>query len=151
MVELCLKYCAVPTIVIGDDGLGAIHNAIGTADVVDEPPETIEILAMLIENRVEASDCDYTEEQLRPLHRAAIRKNVSVTHFLLEKNPGMVNMVDAEGRTALYHACATPNQKIALVEELVNRKADFGGMARPRMTDCDGQSIIRYLDGKNVK
>ena len=106
---------------------------------------------MLIKNRVEASACDDTKEQLRPLHRAAITKNVSATRFLLAKNPGMVNMVDAEGRTALYHACATPNQKMALVEELVNRKADFGGMARPHITDCDGQSIIRYLDGKDLR
>ena len=106
---------------------------------------------MLIENRVEASDCDYTKERLRPLHRAAITKNVSATRFLLKKNPGMVNLVDAEGRTALYHACATPNQKQPLVEELVNRRADFGGMARPPMTGCDGQSIIRYLDGKHIK
>ena len=106
---------------------------------------------MLIENGVEASACDYTEDRLRPLHRAAIRKNVSATRFLLEKNPDMVNMVDAKGRTALYHACEQPSQKKPLIRELVDRKADFGGRARPRMTGCDGQSIIRFLNSKGLK
>lgn len=150
MVKLCLDYSADPT-VTGDDGLGAIHNAIGTADVMHDPPETKEILSLLIDKGVDASARDSTKEQLRPLQRAAMTKNVSATKFLLEKNPDMVNLVDAEGRTALYHACATPNQKLALIKELVDQKADFAGKPRPSMPDSDGQMIVRYLDEKGLK
>ncbi|KAL9609065.1 MAG: hypothetical protein Q9167_006144 [Letrouitia subvulpina] len=96
VVKLCLEYSADPT-VTGEDGLGAIHNAIGTADMIHEPSEIIEILTLLIEQGVEASARDPTKEQLRPLHRAVMTKNVSVTKFLLEKDPDMINLVDAEG------------------------------------------------------
>ena len=116
-----------------------------------EPQETIDILALLIREGVEPSARDSTKEQLRPLHRAAMTKNASAAKFLLEKDPGMVNLVDAGGMTALYHACATPNQKMALIEELVDKDADFAGKSRPPMPDCDGQSIARYLDKKNLK
>ncbi|KAL8719790.1 MAG: hypothetical protein Q9225_003251 [Loekoesia sp. 1 TL-2023] len=150
VVKLCLDYSADPT-VTGEDGLGAIHNAIGTADVLHEPPAVKEILNMLIDQGVDASAPDSTKEKLRPLHRAVMTKNVSATKFLLEKNPDMVNMVDAEGKTALYHACATPNQKMALIEELVDKHADFAGKPRPLMPDCDGQAITRYLDKKDFK
>lgn len=106
---------------------------------------------MLIDQGVDASAPDFTKEQLRPLHRAVMTKNVSATKFLLKKGPDMVNLVDAEGKTALYHACATPNQKMALIEELVGKHADFAGKPRPPMPDCDGQAIARYLDTRDLK
>lgn len=150
VVQLCLDYSADPTIT-GDDGLGAIHNAIGTADnVIHEPPETIEILILLIDQGVEASAPDCTKERLRPLHRAVMTKNVSATRFLLKKNPDMVNLLDKNGKTALYHACATPNQKLALIEELVDKNANFADKPRPSMPDCDGQMITRYLDERHL-
>lgn len=150
IVELCLVRFADPT-VTGDDGLGAIHNAIGTADVMQESSETREILAMLIDKGVDPSACDCTEEQLRPLHRAAMTKNVDATKFLLRKCPDKVNLVDAQGRTALYHACATPNQKMLLIKELVHRNANFASKPRPPMPDRDGREIAGYLDGKGLK
>lgn len=136
---------------IGDDDLGSIHNAIGTADVEDEPPEIVEILTLLINQGVEASARDYTKEQLTPLNHAAMTKNIGVPKFLLEKAPAAVNLTDADGRTALYQACATPNQKRALIEELVDRNADFAGKPRPQMPDPVGQIIARYLDEKGLK
>lgn len=150
IVKLCLSKSADPT-VTGDDGLGAIHNAIGTADVMQESWETVEILDMLIDKGVDSSACDCTGEKLRPLHRAAITKNVGATRFLLEKCPDRVNQVDAKGRTALYHACATPNQKMPLIEELVHRNANFASKPRPPMPDRDGKTIPAYLDGKDLK
>lgn len=149
VVVTCLDYSADPTVVDGY-GLGTIHNAIGTADGHDSP-ETLKILALLIDHGVEASARDSTKERFRPLHRAAMTKNVSATRFLLDKDPEMVNLVDAEGRTALYQACATPNQKMALVKELIERHADFAGKPRPLMPDCRGQSIGRYLDEKGLE
>ena len=116
-----------------------------------EPSETIEILDMLIKQGVEASARDSTTAQLRPLHRAAMTKNVSATMFLLGKDPDMVNLGDVEGKTALLHACSTPSQKMALVEELVHKKANFGGMGRPQMPDHDGQAIARYLDEQGIE
>ena len=150
VVKLCLDKFADPT-VTGDDGLGAIHNAIGTADVVQEASETRDILAMLIDKGVDPSACDCTKERLRPLHRAAMWRKVGATRFLLERYPDNVNLVDAEGRTALYHACETPNQKQPLIEELVHRGANFAGKPRPPMPDRDGRKIARYLDGMNLK
>lgn len=150
VVVTCLDYSADPTVVDGD-GLGTIHNAIGTADIEHDSPETLDILAVLIDHGVEASARDATKERFRPLHRAAMTKNVSATRFLLDKDPEMVNLVDAEGRTALYQACATPNQKMALIRELMGRHADFAGKPRPLMPDCHGQSIGRYLDEKGLK
>lgn len=116
-----------------------------------EPPEIVDILTLLIRQGVKASARDFTKEQLRPLHRAAITKNVSATRFLLEKDPDMVNLVDAEGKTALYQACLTPNQKVALVEELLNKNADFAGKPRPPMPDHDGQLIARCLDERKIE
>ncbi|KAL8968571.1 MAG: hypothetical protein Q9183_002403 [Haloplaca sp. 2 TL-2023] len=151
VVRLCLELGADPT-VTGDDGLGAIHNVIGTADVfLPEPSEVVDILNMLTEAGIEPSVPDSTKAQLRPLHRAVMWRMGKATKFLLEKNPEMVNLVDAEGKTALYHACATPNQKVALVQDLVRVKAGFADKPRPPMPDCNGQSIARYLDGKGRK
>ncbi|KAG7005693.1 hypothetical protein G7Y79_00018g045000 [Physcia stellaris] len=150
IVKICLDKFADPT-VTGDDGLGAIHNAIGTADVVQESSETIEILAMLIDKGVDPSACDCTRERLRPLHRAAMTKNVGAMRFLLEKYPDKVNLVDAEGKTALYHACATPDQKKPLIEEMVHRGANFAGESRPPMPDREGKKLARYLDEKNLR
>ena len=150
IVKLCLDKFADPT-VTGDDGLGAIHNAIGTADVVRESAETMDILAMLIGKGVDPSACDCTRERLRPLHRAAMTRKVGATRFLLERYPDKVNLVDAEGRTALYHACSTPNQKQSLIEELVHRGANFAGKPRPSMPDREGRKIASYLDEKDLK
>ncbi|KAL8827405.1 MAG: hypothetical protein Q9191_003201 [Dirinaria sp. TL-2023a] len=149
VVITCLDYSADPT-VVGEDGLGTIHNAIGTADVEHDSPEALEILTLLIDHGVEASAPDSTEQRFRPLHRAAMTKNVSATRFLLDKDPEMVNLVDAEGKTALYQACATPNQKMALVKELMEKGADFADKPRPLMPDYHGQSIGRYLDAKGL-
>ena len=150
IVELCLDYSADPT-VTGEDGLGAIHNAIGTADVIHDPPEIMDILNLLRSHGVDVSVRDSTKERLRPLHRAVMTKNVSATRFLLESNPDMVNLEDANSKTALFHACATPNQKLALIETLVENHADFAGEPRPPMPDHNGQIIARYLDEKGLQ
>lgn len=119
--------------------------------MINEPLEIKEILTLLIDRGVEPSARDYTKEQSRPLHQAVKTKNVSVTKFLLEKDPDMVNLVDGEGKTALYRACTTPSQNKALIEELVDKKADFGCKPRPpSMPDHGGQAIARYLDGKDL-
>lgn len=119
--------------------------------MIREPAQITEILTLLIDQGVEPSARDYTKEQLRPLHHAVMAKNVSVTRFLLEKDPDMINLVDGEGKTALYHACTTPDQNPALIKELVTKKADFGCQARPPpMRDHGGQEIARYLDKENL-
>ena len=115
-----------------------------------EAQETLDILELLIAQGVRPSARDSTEKQLRPLHRAAMTKNFSATKLLLEKDQAMVNLVDAEGRTALYHACLTPNQKLKLVEELVAKGGNFGDKQRPSMPDHDGQIIVNFLNEQNV-
>ena len=131
---------------MGDDGLGAIHNAVGTEDRMTDPPEIPQILSMLIDQGVAAATRDSTNEQLTPLHRAAMTKNVLATKLLLEKDPGMINLVDKEGKTALYHACAQPNQKLMLVEVLLDRDASFADKAQPPMPDHHGQEIERLIN-----
>ncbi|KAL8869866.1 MAG: hypothetical protein Q9174_003945 [Haloplaca sp. 1 TL-2023] len=150
VVQLSLDLGADPN-VIDEDGLGAIHNVIGTADVSQEPSDIVDILNILSEAGIQLSVPDSTETQLRPLHRAVIWKMGKATKFLLDKDPEMVNLVDAEGRTALHHACATPDQKITLVQDLVHFGASFAGKQRPPMPDRNGRSIARYLDGKGLK
>lgn len=105
---------------------------------------------MLIEQGVDPSARDSTKEGLRPLHRAAMTKNVSVIKLLLERDKTIVNLVDAEGKTALYHACATPNQKMELIDELVDKGADFASKSRPPMLDLGGQMIARFLDERGL-
>ena len=126
--------------------MGAIHNAIGTACKTNEPEETVEILSLLIEQGVKPSASDSTDMRLRPLHRAAIINNVSATRFLLDKDSDMINLTDAEGKTALHHACLQPNQKLELVKVLVENGANFAEEPRPQLPDCDGQAIERFLD-----
>ena len=118
---------------------------------MQESSETIDILAMLIDKGVDPSACDCTRERLRPLHRAAMFKNIGAMRFLLERYPDKVNLVDAEGKTALYHACATPDQKKPLIEELVHKGANFARKPRPPMPDREGRKLARYLDEKNLK
>ena len=150
VVEFCLEYCADPTVTGEEDGLGAIHNAIGTADVMEETRETIEVLELLIDHGVQPSAPDSTKEHLRPLHYAVKTRNLSATTFLLEKDQEMVNLPDAEGKTALYYACLQPNQVIKLVEQLVAKGANFGDRQRPSMPDVEGQIIIEFLDEQHV-
>ena len=117
---------------------------------MEESQETLDVLELLIGHGVNPTARDSTREQLRPLHRAAMTKNLSATKFLLEKNQAMVNLADAEGRTALYHACLTPNQNLKLVRELVAKGADFGDKQRPLMPDHGGQMIVDFLDEQHV-
>ena len=135
-----------------ENGLSAIHNAIGTADQqVHDLPEVVEILALLMDHGVDISIPDGTEQEFRPLHRTAKTKNVSATKRLLAENPDIVNLTDAKGNTALYHACAQPNQKIPLIQELLDKGANFAGKARPPMPDRNGQSIGQLLDERNLR
>ena len=145
LVTVCLDYAADPT-VTGDDGLGAIHHAIGTKDVTDDPPETVEIIQLLVKQGAKMSAPDLTDDRLTPLHRAAMTKNVSALKFLLDCDEKIVNIPDGHGNTALWHACTIPNQKPPLVKELIMRGADFAGKPRPELLGHNLQSIKRDLD-----
>ena len=73
--------------------------------------------------------------------------NYYAAKYLLEEAPGIVNLTDANKKTALYHACEhhSPNER--LVKLLLEKKGTFGKRPRPKLQNHPRyQKIRRMLD-----
>ena len=130
-------------------GLGVVHSTFGTAEDIIERAEVIEILEMLIEHRASISAADKTKGRRRPIHYCAIFGNYKAAKLLLSADVRIINQPDADGKTALYHACAHHSPNPEMIKLFLRNRANLGGKNPPMIKGPKRDIIVQLF--KNVK
>ncbi|KAL8703405.1 MAG: hypothetical protein Q9201_003408 [Fulgogasparrea decipioides] len=136
------------TTVTDKEGLGVLHNAIGTSDSVDEAKEkqVVEILELLVEHHAPVEARDKSKQKQTPLHYCARSGNYHAAKYILGVDLAVINIKDAKEKTALYHACEHGSPNVKLVRLLLKYKATFATKGRPTLTKARHQHIEAILN-----
>jgi len=135
-----------------DNGSGVLHCAIGTVPPMKSSlPNILESMKLLVERGASMSITDRPKERT-PLHYCVITGNYEATRFAIHCKPTLINQVDADGKTPLYHACEDTSPNCSLIELLLEKDATFAKKRRPSITSRKKKhAITAMLDKVEMK
>ena len=131
--------------IYNDAGLGVLHRTIGTSQSLHSSKAIIDILKLLVECNAPLCTPDKSSLKRTPLHYCAITGNIDAAHYILRQQPNVVNLVDAERKTALYHACEDNSPSPKLIDLLLSKGAHFDKRHRPKISSREKRDRINDL------
>ena len=136
-----------------ENGLGALHSTIGESEILVESRlhEVVAILKLLVQHNARVTATEDSKERRQPLHYCAITSNHHAASYILSVEPNVINLTDGNKKTALYHACEQPSPNEKLVKLLLEKKATFGKLSRPRLSNAPRFQHIRSMLDREEK